>query len=142
MMKLNEMVILLVDDDEIIRNLISEYLRTFGFKNIILAKDGGEAFRHIADHVQRIDLIISDWNMPKTDGLTFLKALREQKHRVETPFIMVTAQSSNERTKIVTAKQNNVDSYIVKPFRGETLREKVFAVLFAAEERKKSTTAA
>jgi two-component system chemotaxis response regulator CheY len=137
MMKLERMNVLVVDDDEIVRKIIIEHLMSFGFKQFLEARDGAEAFRFIVDQTQRIDLIISDWEMPRTDGLTFLRAVRAHKHRQDTPFIMVTSQQTQEREKISSAKKHHVDSYIVKPFRGETLREKVFQVLFMAEERYK-----
>jgi two-component system chemotaxis response regulator CheY len=136
--KLDSKVILVVDDDSIIQEIIIEYLVTFGFKNFLKAKNGTEAFRYVSDQSQRIDLIISDWDMPETDGITFLKAVRSHKHRFSTPFIMVTAQQTDERTKITSAKQANVNSYIIKPFRGEILREKVFQVIFQIESESKA----
>lgn len=136
-MKVDRLIVLVVDDDAVIRKIIVEFLTSFGFKNFIEAQDGTEAFRMIVDQMQRIDLIISDWEMPRTDGLTFLRGVRAQKHRFDTPFIMITSQQSDERNKILSAKKHNVDAYIVKPFRGETLREKIFQVLFAAEERRR-----
>lgn len=139
MLKLDRMFVLIVDDDEVIRRIIIEHLLSFGFKNFLEAKDGAEAIHHIVDQLQRIDLVISDWEMPRADGITFLRAVRSYKHRADTPFIMVTSQQTHERTKISMAKQHHVDSYIVKPFRGEVLREKVFQVLFAHEEKKKQT---
>lgn len=135
-LKLERAIIMVVDDDDVVRKIIIEHLTTFGFKNFIEAKDGSEAYRHVVDQIQRIDLIISDWEMPRTDGLTFLRAVRAHKHRADTPFIMVTSQQSQERMKISNAKKHQVNSYIVKPFRAETLREKVFQVLFEAEDKK------
>lgn len=137
LMKLERMVVLVVDDDDVVRKIVIEHLMSFGFKHFLEAHDGTEGFKFIIDQIQRIDLIISDWEMPRTDGLTFLRAVRANKHRHDTPFIMVTSQQSQERQKISSAKAHHVDSYIVKPFRGETLREKVFQVLFAAEEKAK-----
>lgn len=134
-MKLERMIVLVVDDDEVVRKIVIEHLTSFGFKNFLEAKDGTEAFRYVVDQIQRIDLIISDWEMPRTDGLTFLRAVRGHKHRADTPFIMVTSQQSQERMKISSAKKHLVNSYIVKPFRGEVLREKVFQVLFEAQEK-------
>jgi two-component system chemotaxis response regulator CheY len=137
MMKLERMNILVVDDDEVVRKIIVEHLMSYGFKHFLEGKDGSEAFRFIVDQTQRIDLVISDWDMPRTDGLTFLRAVRAQKHRQDTPFIMVTSQQDQERDKISNAAKHHCDAYIVKPFRGETLREKVFQVLFAFEEKMK-----
>lgn len=134
-MKLERMIVLVADDDEVVRKIVIEHLTSFGFKNFLEARDGAEAFRFVVDQIQRIDLIISDWEMPRTDGLTFLRAVRAHKHRAETPFIMITSQQSQERMKISSAKKHLVNSYIVKPFRGEILREKVFQVLFEAEAK-------
>ncbi len=126
---INERVILIVDDDEQIREVIKGYLSMFGFVNFIEAQDGSEAYRYVLDTIQRIDLIISDWEMPRTDGLTLLKAVRTHQTRFTTPFIMVTSQQSQERMKISNAKKYAVDCYIIKPFRSEILREKVMQAL-------------
>ena len=127
--KIDRIQILIVDDDEEIRNIIKTYLTHFGFTSFIEAKDGGEAYRFVLDMRQRIDLIISDWEMPKTDGLSLLKAVRSHNQRSKTPFIMVTSQQSQERMKISKAKKAAVDCYIIKPFRAEILKEKVWAAL-------------
>jgi two-component system chemotaxis response regulator CheY len=121
--------ILIVDDDIEVRKIIKDYLTIFGFRTFIEAKDGAEAYRFVLDQVQKIDLIISDWEMPRTDGLSLLKAVRKHKSRLNTPFIMVTSQQSQERIKISKAKLNAVDGYIVKPFRADILREKVMEAL-------------
>lgn len=136
MLKLDRMIVLIVDDDEVVRKIIVEHMQGFGFKNFIEARDGAEAFRFVQDPVQRLDLILCDWEMPRTDGLTLLRALRASKHRVDTPFIMITSQQSQERMKISKAKKHEVSSYIVKPFRGEVLKEKVFSVLLESEKKK------
>lgn len=129
MIKVERISILIVEDDDVIRGLVREYLESFGFKNFTEAKDGSEAFRFVIDPLTRIDLIISDWNMPRTDGITLLKAVRQTKHRLTTPFIFITAQEPHEKSKILMAKQNEVNAYLVKPFRGDVLFEKVMHVL-------------
>lgn len=139
MLKLDQTVIMVVDDDTEIRKLLIEYLSHFGFKNFLEYKNGTEAFRCLSDETQRVDLIISDWEMPQTDGLTLLRAVRAHRFRKDTPFIFVTAQQSFEREKIAFAKKYHVDGYIVKPFRNQTLREKVFQVLFAADAKKNAS---
>jgi two-component system chemotaxis response regulator CheY len=128
--------VLVVDDDDMIRNIIIQQLRTIGFQKFLEAANGTEAHKFMLDPMQRVDLVICDWEMPKTDGLTFLRAIRSSRHRAETPFIMVTSQQSQERMKISKAKKHEVDAYIVKPFRAETLRAKVFQVLFDALDKK------
>lgn len=127
--KIEEVSILVVDDDAMVMSILVEYLKSFGFKKVIQARDGKSAIKFLQDPDRKIDMILSDWEMPNVDGHTLLKAVRNHPTRSATKFLMVTSQNSGERTKIAQAKQLNVDAYIVKPFRGEVLREKIFAVL-------------
>lgn len=130
------LTVMVVDDDKIIRGIIIEQLRTIGFQKFLEASDGAEAFKMVIDPLTRIDLVICDWEMPKADGLTLLHAVRQSRQRADLPFIMVTSQQSQERMKISRAKHHLVDAYIVKPFRAEILRAKVFQVLFNAIDKK------
>lgn len=126
--KIDRAVILVADDDDEVRKVIIEYLMVSGFKNFIEARDGSEAYKVLNEN-RRIDLVISDWEMPNTTGLTLLRAVRQHRIRAKTPFIMITSQQSKERLKISSAKQSKVDDYIVKPFRARTLLEKVWKAL-------------
>lgn len=134
--KIAHLCVLVVDDDKMIRDIVIQHLKIIGFQKFIEAADGSEAYKHLVDATQRVDLILCDWEMPRTDGLTFLRAVRKNRTRNNTPFIMITSQQSQERMKISKAKKNLVDAYIVKPFRAETLRQKIFEVLFDAIDKK------
>jgi two-component system, chemotaxis family, chemotaxis protein CheY len=116
---------LVVDDDGQVRDILIGYLKSFGFEKIIEAKDGKAALKIIQNHTQKIDYIISDWEMPHVDGLTLLRAVRKDPAREMIKFIMVTSQGSRERIKITKAAQSRVDAYVVKPFRGQVLLEKI-----------------
>lgn len=131
-LKVAHLTVLIVDDDKMIRNIIVHHLRGMGFKKFLEAENGSEAYKLIVDPIHRIHLILCDWEMPKTDGITLLKAVRASRMRSEIPFIMVTSQQSQERLKISIARKSKVDAYIVKPFKAETLREKILEVLNAA----------
>lgn len=133
-LQISRMTIMIVDDDDEVRGIIKDYLTMFGFRSFIEARDGAEAYRFVLDTIQRIDLIISDWEMPRTDGLSLLKAVRAHNTRYSTPFIMVTSQQSQERMKITNAKRHAIDCYIIKPFRSEILRDKVFQALKLTED--------
>ena len=123
------LAILVVDDDAMVRSVMVEYLENMGFKNIHAAEDGHEALKLIQDSSYSIDLVISDWEMPDVTGLSLLKAVRNSEERVDLPFIMVTSQRSMERFKISQAAQWQVSAYILKPFRQDSLREKIWEVL-------------
>ena len=135
-LKAAHLVVLIVDDDPMIRQIIVQNLKSIGFQKFLEAPNGTDAHKFILDPLQRVDLIICDWEMPKTDGLTFLRAVRSHRTRGDIPFIMVTSQQSQERMKITKPAQNEVNDYIVKPFRAEVLRQKVFQVLFQSLEKK------
>ena len=122
--------IMVVDDDAMVRDIIKEYLEAFGYTNILIMNNGAEAIRHLQNPANRVDLIISDWEMPELNGLGLLQAVRKSPHRKDTKFLMITSQRSQERFKITRAAQSKVDAYIIKPFRGRVLREKVDQLLF------------
>jgi two-component system, chemotaxis family, chemotaxis protein CheY len=134
--KVANLSVLVVDDDKMVRDIIVQHLRAMGFTRFHEAANGSEALKLLLDSTMRVDLILCDWEMPKTDGLTFLRAVRANRMRSATPFIMVTSQQSQERMKISKAKKNMVNAYIVKPFRAETLRQKIFQVLFDGPDEK------
>ncbi|MCS7150215.1 MAG: chemotaxis response regulator CheY [Caldimicrobium sp.] len=113
--------ILVVDDFSTMRKIIRNILSQLGFKNIIEADDGTSAMEILSK--EKIDLIISDWNMPKMSGLELLKAVRSNEQTKDLPFIMVTAEAQKEN--ILEAIKYRVSQYIVKPFTPETLKEKL-----------------
>lgn len=119
------MRILIVDDFKTMLMITDNLLRQMGFKNIDQAKDGTEALEKI--NKAPYGLVLSDWNMEPMDGLTMLKSIRANPSTKATPVILVTAESKPEN--IIAAKQAGVNNYIVKPFNGTTLKEKMSAVL-------------
>lgn len=128
---LSTLVVLVIDDDAMVRDILIDYLKLFGFQRIISARSAGTAMPIIQDAKQHLDLIISDWEMPGGDGLSVLQAVRKNPVRAGLRFMMVTSQNSMERSKISRAAKWKVDAYLIKPFRGEVFKQKVFEVLAA-----------
>lgn len=118
-------VIITVDDSSTMRRIIKNTLIKIGFSNILEAGNGIEALEVIAQN--NVDLIITDWNMPEMDGLTFVKTLRAKDKYKETPILMVTTEAAKE--DILTALRSGVNNYVVKPFTPDILQEKVFKLL-------------
>lgn len=118
-------VIITVDDSSTMRRIIKNTLQKLGFNNILEAGNGIEGLDVLAKN--KIDLIITDWNMPEMDGLTFVKTIRAKPEYKELPILMVTTEAAKE--DILTALRSGVNNYIVKPFTPETLQEKVFKLL-------------
>lgn len=119
------MRILVVDDAQTMRRIIVNLLRQLGFTNMTEADDGTTAWERLSS--EHIDLIISDWNMPKMTGIELLKRVRESETYKNTPFIMVTAEGKREN--VIAAVQAGVSNYIVKPFNAATLKEKMTKVI-------------
>jgi len=107
------------------RRIIKNTLQKLGFSNILEAGNGIEGLDVLAKN--KVDLVITDWNMPEMDGLTFVKAIRAKPEYKELPILMVTTEAAKE--DILTALRSGVNNYIVKPFTPETLQEKVFKLL-------------
>ncbi len=119
------MRILVVDDAQTMRRIIVNLLRQLGFTNMTESDDGTTAWEKL--NSEHIDLIISDWNMPKMTGIDLLKKVRESEKYKITPFIMVTAEGKREN--VIAAVQAGVSNYIVKPFNAATLKEKMTKVI-------------
>ena len=121
--------ILVVDDMLTMRKIVCKTLKELGFSNFTEAKDGAEAWetvQKLAGPDAGINVIVSDWNMPNTTGLEFLKLVRADDRFKAMPFLMVTAEA--DKTQIVEAVKEGVSNYIVKPFTADTLKEKLEAM--------------
>jgi two-component system, chemotaxis family, chemotaxis protein CheY len=113
--------ILVVDDFATMRKVVRNLLKQGGYDDIVEAEDGVMALKALKS--QKIDLVVSDWNMPNMSGLELLKAVRADAELAKTPFLMVTAEALQDN--VVAAVKAGVNNYIVKPFTAEVLNEKI-----------------
>jgi two-component system chemotaxis response regulator CheY len=121
--------ILIADDMPTIRELVKNQLKNMGFKNIIEASDGEAAMNLVISNTTigtPIQLVISDWNMPKLSGLEFLKQIRASTDWANLPFVLLTSES--ERDQVTEAILAGVSQYLVKPFAGKSFEEKLKGV--------------
>jgi two-component system chemotaxis response regulator CheY len=119
--------VLLVDDQLSMRALARTALQQIGITNIDDASDGEEAFRALVQ--KPVHLVISDFNMPKLDGLGLLRAIRSHEPIRGIAFIMLTGRADKELVQ--RAMQFGVNNYIVKPFTAAQLKEKIEEVFGA-----------
>lgn len=138
---LAKFTVMVVDDDAMVRYIIVEYLKSFGFTEIVEAKNGVDALKYVRTYNKPLDLIVSDWQMPRMDGHVLLKAVRNDPKRNDVKFIIVTSQASQERFKINRAKLLSVDGYIIKPFHGSMFRDKLLQVLGINDPESKKDSA-
>ena len=129
-----EISILVIDDDAMVRSVMLDYLKEIGMTNVHEAKTPTEALKILQQSKMHFDLVLSDWEMPQVSGLTLLKAVRKNPYRKDLRFVLVTSQRSMERFKISQAAQWRVSAYIVKPFRQNLLRKKIWSVMGWGDE--------
>lgn len=116
---------LVVDDQQTMRMLVRSGLQQLGFRELHDAADGEAALQLAAQTPP--DLVISDFNMPKLDGLGLLRAIRAYPPTAKTAFIMLTGQGDKEIVQ--KAIQFGVNNFLIKPFNIAALRGKIEAVL-------------
>jgi len=117
--------ILVVDDFATMRKVVRNLLKQAGYENIVEAEDGVAALRILKS--QKVDFVISDWNMPNMTGIELLKAVRADEETGKMPFLMVTAEASQDN--VIAAVKAGVSNYIVKPFTAEVLNEKITKIM-------------
>jgi len=117
--------ILIVDDFVTMRRILKNILRQLGFVKMVEADDGTTALELLKK--THIDLIISDWNMPRMTGLELLKAVRGMEETKDLPFLMVTAEAQKQH--VINAVKAGVSNYVVKPFTAEQIQEKLNKIL-------------
>lgn len=113
------MKIMLVDDSRTMRNIQRNILGQLGHTDVVEAVDGQDALNKVKG--ENPDLLLVDWNMPNMDGLTFIKAFREDNKT--TPIIMVTTEA--EKSRVIEAIKAGVNNYVIKPFTPEILTQRI-----------------
>lgn len=104
-------VILIADDSPTIRKFVSFSLTMQGFE-VIAASDGMEAIELLPN--KKVDLIITDLNMPNLDGFELIKSIRENLAYGEVPIIILSSLAGSE--EIEKGMSCGANSYLVKPF--------------------------
>ena len=118
--------VLVVDDFKTMRKLVINALSTMGITSVVESEDAADAWPLVEQSYAKNEpfgLIVSDWNMPKMQGIDFLRKVRENAASKDIPFLMVTAEA--EQKNIIEAVKIGVSNYIVKPFSPATFKEKV-----------------
>ena len=115
------MRILVVDDFSTMRRIVRNILRQLDLNNVVEADDGTTAWDIL--NRDKIDFIVSDWNMPNMTGIELLRKVRASEQFADISFLMVTAEAQQEN--IIEAVQAKVSNYIVKPFTADTMKQKI-----------------
>ena len=112
--------ILVVDDSASIRQVVSITLKSAGY-SVIEAVDGKDALTKLDG--QKVNLVISDVNMPNMDGISFVKEMKQKASYKFTPVIMLTTEGSDEKKK--EGQAAGAKAWVVKPFKPEQMLQAV-----------------
>ena len=119
---LKEITILYIEDDLASQNQTADTLKNFS-SNLLVASDGIEALELYKNN--KIQLIITDIQMPRMDGIEFATKIR--KDDIKTPIIMLTAHTNNNY--LLSCVNLNIQSYIIKPVNFTKLKESLYKVV-------------
>ena len=112
--------VLIVDDSASMRNVISMTLQSAGY-DVLEAHDGQNGLTRLDG--QKLNLIITDINMPVMDGLTFVKEVKKQAAYKFTPIIVLTTETDPAKRDV--ARAAGAKAWVVKPFQPQQLLEAV-----------------
>ena len=121
---MGDATILIVDDESRMRKLIKDFLIQKNF-NILEAEDGEKALKVYEENKEKIDLILLDVMMPKLDGWSVLRNIRQENKKL--PIVMLTARA--EEQDELFGFELGVDEYITKPFSPKILVARVESIL-------------
>jgi two-component system chemotaxis response regulator CheY len=113
--------VLVVDDMMSMRNIVKRALLEIGYKDIHDALNGEDALEKLKSG--GFGLVLLDWNMPIMSGIELLRIIRADPALQTLPVLMITAEAKMDN--IMEAVQTGVSDYLVKPFSGQALQEKL-----------------
>jgi len=117
-------VIMTVDDSASVRQMVSFTLKQAGYE-VVEAKDGQDALDKLG--ASSVNMLITDLNMPKIDGIKLIRKVREKPESRFMPIIMLTTESQDSKKK--EGRAAGATGWIVKPFKPEQLLAVIKKVL-------------
>jgi two-component system chemotaxis response regulator CheY len=119
--------VLIVDDSSVMRKIVDRSLRQAGLelKEVYEASNGVEALARVQQ--TRVDLILTDINMPSMDGLELVRQLQAVENAQGVPIVMVTTEAGE--SYVVQALSSGARGYIRKPFSPDQIKERIIPLL-------------
>jgi two-component system, chemotaxis family, chemotaxis protein CheY len=118
-------IALIVDDSRTMRQMVAFTLTNAGF-TVVEAENGKDAVRKVSGGA-KMDIVVTDLNMPEMDGIALIKELRKMSMFKFTPILMLTTESAMEKKK--EGKAAGATGWIVKPFNPDVLLKTIAKVL-------------
>jgi len=119
--------VLIVDDSSVMRKIVDRSLRQAGLEltEVLEASNGVEALARMRE--SRVDLILSDINMPSMDGLELVRQLQAIDNAKGVPIVMITTEAGESH--VVQALSSGARGYIRKPFSPDQIKERIIPLL-------------
>lgn len=126
---LEGLTVLLVDDEVYSQQVFGKALASMGKPEVLTADNGAKALKILSDGAHKVDIIISDFNMPVVHGLQLLKAVRVGLKEIDraTPFAMLTGYSDKRLVDMALAL--DINAFLVKPASHEALNKRLGKLL-------------
>ena len=121
--------VMIADDQQTSRLLIRSALSDIGITNVAMAKDGEEAFQMLTK--APVHLVVSDYHMPKMNGVELLRAVRAHGPTQKAAFFLLTGVEDKEFLQL--AMSLKVNNYLKKPVSVPELKQKIEAVFGALQ---------
>ena len=126
--------ILIVDDETQLLSICKNFLKEMGHRGrVVQATDGAEASLKVAN--EEFGLILLDLNMPKMNGVSFLKQFRKKDKNKDVPVVIISGHVTKEVLSELIVL--NVRCFITKPFEFEVFIDKIHSAIEYAESKKK-----
>lgn len=126
-MRFDLLKVLLVDDNQHMKTLLTEILRAIGVRHVLSASDGSEALDLMRRH--DIDIMFSDLSMQPMDGIDFVRLLRNSSDSPNpmAPVVMITGHST--RARVEEARDVGVNEFLAKPITARTVLDRIQRVV-------------
>mgnify|MGYP001496365664 CR=1 FL=1 len=114
--------VLVVEDSTALREFISVILEKAGYESV-MAENGKDALNKLNGHDKKIDIVLTDFNMPVMNGIEFVKEMRGTSMYISIPVILMTTELHESKKQ--EAKQAGVSEWINKPFTSRQLKDTI-----------------
>ena len=119
---MNMRTVLVVDDDEMFRDLVTEILSQGGYR-VVRAQDGQAAWNLLQKGEEKVEMAVLDLNMPNMDGLELTRKIRDDARYKDLPILLLTVRAMVEDQ--VSGYERGADDYLTKPFDSKMLLARV-----------------
>ena len=121
--------VLVIDDEEFVRNMMGRVLEIIGVRQVSFAENGNLAFEVLKSSRSKIDLILCDLEMPEIDGFEFVRKLRagEEEQYRDVPVLILTMHT--DEGSIQSALDVGIQGYVAKPASRTILEKQIASAL-------------